>query len=283
MADVNPSNTTAINGSATTPWPLIGPQDPPPWSVYNDAGKAPFLLVCDHASRAMPAAMQRLGLAPWVFDRHVASDIGAADLTCALADHFDAPAVLAGYSRLLIDLNRQLHHPGAIPRVSDGIAIPGNLEVDDAQRQERIQSFFLPYHEAIEARLQRFLDAGQVPALLSIHTCTPVFDRVVRKWHLGVMWDLDARIARPMLDRLQAMDGVCAGDNEPYSGRHVNDYTIDHHAERLGLPCVGVEVRQDLVAHPEGVRHWAGVLAAALEGPLADPGLYCRRAMPKAT
>lgn len=246
--------------------------------MYNSAGKAPFLLVCDHASRAIPAGMEQLGLATWVLERHVACDIGAADLTCALADHFDAPAVLGGYSRLIIDLNRQLHHPAVIPSVSDGIAIPGNLEISAVERQLRIQSFFAPYHQAIEARLAEFLAAGRVPALLSIHTCTPVFDRVVRKWHVGVMWDRDPRIARPLLERLQAMEGVCVGDNEPYSGRHPNDYTVDHHGEDMGLPCVGVEVRQDLVDHAEGVRNWAGVLAAALQGLLADPALYQLRA-----
>lgn len=256
------------------PAPMIGRDDPPPFSFYNDQGGAPFLLVCDHASREIPAAMEQLGLAPWVMNRHVVCDIGAADLTRALADRFDAPAILGGYSRLVIDLNRQLHHPSVIPSVSDGIAIPGNLEVSEAERNARIATFFAPYHEAIEARLQRFRDAGQVPALLSIHTCTPVFDRVVRKWHVGVMWDVDPRIPVPLLERLQAMEGIYAGDNEPYSGRHPNDYTIDQHAERNGLPCVGIEVRQDLVDHPEGVQRWAGVLAEAFGPVLADPTLY---------
>jgi predicted N-formylglutamate amidohydrolase len=218
--------------------------------------------------------MDRLGLAPWVMDRHIACDIGAAELTRALADRFDAPAILGGYSRLVIDLNRQLKHPSVIPSVSDGIAIPGNLEIGETERRARIEAFFEPYHQAIEARLQQFRDAGQVPALLSIHTCTPVFDRVVRKWHIGVMWDCDPRIPLPLLERLNQMDGVCAGDNEPYSGRHPNDYTIDQHAERSGLPCVGIEVRQDLVDHPEGVSRWAGILAEAFAPLLADASLY---------
>jgi len=258
----------------SSPGPLIGPGDPPPFTHYNEGGSAPFLLVCDHASREIPGGMDRLGLAGWVMDRHVACDIGAADLTRALADRFDAPAILGGYSRLVIDLNRQLQHPSAIPSVSDGIAIPGNLEISPTERQARIEAFFDPYHGAVEARLKRFLDAGQVPALLSIHTCTPVFDRLVRKWHVGVMWDVDPRIAVPLLERLAAMDGICAGDNEPYSGRHPNDYTVDQHAERIGLPCVGIEVRQDLVDHPEGVARWADVLAEAFSPLLADPGLY---------
>jgi predicted N-formylglutamate amidohydrolase len=258
-------------------WPLIGPGDPPPFTVYNGSGSAPFLLVCDHASRRFPAAMRQLGLADWVLERHVAWDIGSDELTRCLADRFDAPAVLAGYSRLIVDLNRQLHHPSAFIKVSDGIAIPGNLELSELEREQRIESFFRPYHDAISEQLDRLQDSGRVPALLSIHTCTPVFNRLVRRMHIGVMWDRDPRIARPLIERLGGREDVCVGDNEPYSGKHPNDFTIDYHAERKGFPCVGVEVRQDLVDTEAGAHQWAGVLADALEDILADPQLYRTR------
>ncbi len=253
---------------------MIGTGDPPPYTIYNDTGAAPFLLVCDHASRAFPHAMNQLGVADWVLEKHVAWDIGSADVTRCLAERFDAPAILAGYSRLIVDLNRQLSHPSAFISVSDGIAIPGNLDLGEEEREQRIRSFFSPYHDAIRARLKSFREAGHVPALVSVHTCTPVFDRVVRRMHIGVMWDKDPRIARPLMERLNAMDGISVGDNEPYSGKHPNDFTVDYHAERDGLPCVGVEIRQDLVATPDGARHWANVLADALEDVLGDSDLY---------
>lgn len=261
--------------SADSPhWPLIGPGDPPPFTIHNPVGKAPFLLVCDHASRAFPRALGQLGVADWVLERHVAWDIGSADLCRALSDRFDAPAVMAGYSRLVVDLNRQLHDPSAFIAVSDGIAIPGNLELSEDDRRARVESFFAPYHGAVAQRLDAFRSRGHVPALVSIHTCTPVFNRVVRQWHIGVMWDRDPRIAQPLIEHLNAVEGVCVGDNEPYSGRHPNDYTVDVHAEQPGLPCVGVEVRQDLVDHPGGVERWAGILGDALDAVLSDPGLY---------
>ena len=262
--------------AASEPWPLIGPEDPPPFQVVNGEGSAPFLLVCDHASRAIPHHMKQLGVADWVLERHVACDIGARALTLALSERFDAPAVLAGYSRLVVDLNRQLHDASAFIKVSDGIAIPGNIEMDERERAERIQSFFDPYHTAVDEALARFTRRGHVPALLSIHTCTPVYNRVVRRWHVGVMWDKDPRIARPLLDRLAGFPDVCVGDNEPYSGAHPNDFTVDHHAESNGFPCVGVEVRQDLVDTPEGATHWAGILGDAFDPVMANEALYSR-------
>jgi predicted N-formylglutamate amidohydrolase len=257
-------------------WPLIGPGDPPPYMTYNDHGRAPVLLVADHASPFFPAAMNQLGLADWVLERHVAWDIGSDRLTRFLADALDAQAVLAGFSRLIVDPNRQLDDPTAFAQVSDGIAIPGNLDLDERQKALRVQSFFRPYHETISARIDGFEARGVVPAFISVHTCTPVFDRVVRPWHIGVMWDKDPRIARPFMAALERTPDVCIGDNEPYSGRHPHDFTIDYHAEPAGLPHVGIEVRQDLVADEEGARKWAGVLAAALADILADERLYRR-------
>ena len=259
-----------------TKHPLIGPGDAPPYFRHNEAGRACLLIVADHAGRYFPAAMNRLGLAEWVVDRHVAWDIGSDELARCLADRLDAPAILAGFSRLLIDPNRQLHDATSVIEVSDGIAIPGNQGLSEADKARRVQSFFQPYHDAIAARLDAFEAEGKVPAMLSVHTCTPVFSEVVRPWHIGIMWDRDPRIAVPMMESLRRTDGVCIGDNEPYSGRHPHDFTIDFHAERRGLPHVGIEVRQDLVSDTEGARHWAGVLGDALKGVLDDPQLYRR-------
>jgi predicted N-formylglutamate amidohydrolase len=257
-------------------YPLIGPGDPPPYMTYNDHGQARVLLVADHASPYFPAALNQLGLADWVLERHVAWDIGSDKLTRFLADALDAQAVLAGFSRLIVDPNRRLDDPTAFVEICDGIAIPGNLNLDATHKELRVRSFFQPYHGAIAERLGRFEARGQVPAMISVHTCTPVFDRVVRPWHIGVMWDRDPRLALPLMESLRRMPDICIGDNEPYSGRHPHDFTVDHHAEAAGLPHVGIEVRQDLVRDESGARQWAEILAGALTGVLADEDLYRR-------
>jgi len=258
------------------PYPLIGAGDAPPYLTYNSSGSARVLLVADHASPFFPAAMNQLGLEDWVLDRHVTWDIGSDQLTEYLADLLDAPAILAGFSRLIIDPNRKLDDPTAFVEISDGISIPGNFALSAEQKSLRVQSFFEPYHGAIARRLDEFQAGGTVPVLISVHTCTPVFAQFVRPWHIGVMWDKDSRIALPLMENLRKVEDVCFGDNEPYSGRHSHDFTIDHHAESAGLAHVGIEVRQDLVRDSDGARKWAGVLAAALQDILADEALYCR-------
>ncbi len=256
--------------------PLIAAHEPDPVSILNPDGSASVLLVGDHVSRLIPRSLDMLGLDEAVLDRHVASDIGTHKLITHLSQHLDAPAVLAGYSRLVVDLNRSLEDPTLIPEVSDAIAVPGNRGLTREQRALRIHCFYRPYRATIDGMLQRFRARGIVPAFISIHSFTPqLADRQHRPWQIGLMWDKDPRIPEPLLARLRAHpQHIVVGDNEPYSGRHAADYTIDHHAEAAGLPHVSIETRQDLVDSEAGAEQWATILHEGLRDILADPGLY---------
>ena len=265
----------AVRGAAGRNAPLIGPGEPPPFRVLNPQGRARLLVVCDHASRRIPSSLNNLGLDELALGRHIASDIGAGDVAEALSARLDAPAVLAGYSRLVIDCNRGLSDPTSILAVSDGEFIPGNQGLGEAERDERVRQFFHPYHDAIRRRLQGFERRGIVPAFIAVHSFTPIFRKVRRPWQIGILWDADPRIPVPLIDDLRAQ-GFTVGDNEPYSGKAPADHTVDHHAEGGGLPHVSIEIRQDLVDHPEGVERWARILGDTLERILADEGLYRR-------
>ena len=254
---------------------LIAADEPPAVGLLNAQGQAKVLLVGDHVSNLIPKSLQQLGLEDWVLQEHVAYDIGSRKLLTHLVDHLDAPAVIAGYSRLVVDLNRSLEDPSVIPEVSDNIPIPGNQTLSLVDRQRRIHSFFTPYRVAIDHALRGFHARGIVPALIAIHSFTPQIAGTHRPWHIGLLWDKDPRIPVPLLHRLRAHpQAINVGDNEPYSGKHPADYTIDHHAEAAGLPHVSIEVRQDLVNTEAGAEKWATILAEALTEILADPDLY---------
>lgn len=257
--------------------PLFAPDEPPAATLHDEADPAwPVLLVCDHASRRIPAALAGLGLPEELLAGHIAWDIGAAALALALGERLRLPVLLNNWSRLVIDCNRALDDPTLIAEESGGIPVPGNQDLPAADRAARIAQIHAPYHAAVAARLARF--GCEAPAIIAIHSFTPQLGAESRPWHLGVLWDKDPRISAPLLAALQAMPALVVGDNEPYSGRHPADYTMDHHGEAGGLPHVSIELRQDLLQHPEGVSLWSRLLADALTPILNDPALYLRRA-----
>jgi predicted N-formylglutamate amidohydrolase len=252
---------------------LIGPHDPPPVEVLNREGKARLLLVCDHASRAIPKAMIDLRLDRAHFDRHIAYDSGAADVTRLLSKRLDATAVLAGYSRLLVDCNRPPGDPTMMPEQSDGVPIPANIGLRPDDVTARMDAFYWPYHRAIAAEIVRLRHTGTPPAIFAVHSFTPSLGGVERYWDVGVLWDRDPRLAQPLLAALGTIPGLTVGDNQPYSGRDVA-YTIDVHGAAAGHAYCAVEIRQDLIGTAEGTARWADILTRALEPILADDGIY---------
>jgi predicted N-formylglutamate amidohydrolase len=244
---------------------MIEPGDPPPYTIINEQGRSQVLLVGDHASRVIPRALDNLGLDEALLEQHIAYDIGTRKLVHHLSQHLDAPAVLAGYSRLVVDLNRSLEDASVMPEVSDDTPIPGNQNMSVEHRNQRIHSFYTPYRKAIDMMLHGFRE----------HSFTPQMAGFSRPWHAGILWDKDPRIPLPLMANLRAHpDGFNIGDNEPYSGKHPADYTIDHHAEASGIPHVSIEIRQDLVNTEAGAERWASILDDALRDILANPELY---------
>lgn len=248
--------------------------DLPPVERVSPEGKAPVLVTCDHASRRVPRSLHNLGLDAKSLELHIGWDIGAAEVSRHLARKLDAPAILAGYSRLVIDCNRDLDDPTSMPSVSDGVPVPGNKDLTAAAKAQRVEALFKPYHGAIEAALERFSARAVHPAVLSIHSFTPVMNGFERPWHIGILWDKDPRMAVPMLAALRREAGLVVGDNEPYSAREPAGYTVRTHAEKRGLPHLNVEIRQDLIATEAGTEEWADRLVRVLTPILEDPALY---------
>ena len=249
---------------------LLGADDPAPYVVLQEHGAAAALVLCDHASRAIPKSLNRLGLPELATWQHVAWDIGAGELARGLAGMLDAPAVLAGYSRLVVDCNRRPDDPDAFRRVSDGREIPGNAGLDSEARRVRLAACFDPYHECIAALLAGLRRRQTTPLLVSVHTFTPVMNGRQRPWHVGVLWDRDETSARRLLGGLRKHADLVVGDNEPYSGKHPAGFTIDHHAERAGLPHVCIEVRQDQFESAAGTERWVRILGSVLAAMIAE-------------
>lgn len=243
--------------------------------------EAGVLFICDHAANALPMAYGTLGLAKEQLALHIAYDIGAASVARRLAALFGAPAVLSRFSRLLIDPNRGADDPTLVMRLSGGDIIPGNARICTDEIEYRRAHFWQPYRTAIATAIDAMLSQGPPPAIVSIHTFTPVWKARPRPWEVGILWDSDPRFALPLIEAL-AEEGFCVGNNEPYDGALRGD-TLDEEVTRLGLAGLLIEIRQDLVATMADASAFAERLAPILRPILARPELHRKAFFPSRT
>jgi len=227
------------------------------FELINLEGQFPLVLTCEHASYALPQEYQNLGLSPAEVQQHIGWDIGARSVVAYLAQTLDAPAICSRYSRLLIDCNRDLNDHDIIVKESDRTVIVGNCDVSPEERQNRIDTFYRPYHEAIDNLLaQRKNDQ---PVLLSIHSFTPVLGKKERRFDMGVLFDRYEDLAQEVGGRL-GHDGHRVLYNEPYSGYDGLIFSARTHGERNDLVYLELEINNNLIATAEGARRMATVI-----------------------
>ena len=253
---------------------LLSPDEPPAVEIVNADGSSSAVLLCDHASNRVPERLGNLGLEPVQLADHIGWDPGAADVARRLSARLNAPLVLSGYSRLVIDCNRPLCCAESIPEQSAGVPVPGNRGLSPKQRESRINALFRPYHSAID----RLLDsrARRPSLLLSIHSFTPVLNGHSRPWQIGVSHWRHGEFAALMLGALARRGDVIVGNNEPYPIEDEFDYTIPMHGEGRGLPSAMIEIRQDGIQAAGDAAAWAERLADAYRLIEAEALRLCR-------
>ncbi len=241
--------------------------------IEGDRSKG-LLLLADHARRDLPEEYGDLGLPASEFDRHIAYDIGVEAVTRILAAKLQVPALLGGFSRLLVDPNRGEDDPTLIRQLYDGTVVPSNYPMPAQERERRLDRFYRPYHDAVAALTASVAkESGVAPFLFSVHSFTPIMQGRPRPWHAGVLWDLDDRAAKPLIEMLAADPLLTIGDNEPYDGALRGD-TMYRHAIVNGFAHALLEIRQDLIADDIGAEAWSERLAPIIEAINRQPDIH---------
>jgi predicted N-formylglutamate amidohydrolase len=240
------------------------------------AGPAGVVLVCEHASNALGDAGLGgdLGLDAAARRDHVAWDIGALGLARGLGERLAGVAgaavlVHAPLSRLVYDLNRAPDHPQAMPARSEVHDIPGNRTLSMAERIARVDRVYAPFHAGLSAEIARQIAQGRRPALIAVHSFTPVFHGQRRTVEFGVIHDDDTTLSMAVIDAARGC-GLETRLNEPYSAAGDVTHTIRLHAVPNRLANTMLEIRNDLIADAAAqaamAERLAPVLARALTG-----------------
>ncbi|MDP5216530.1 N-formylglutamate amidohydrolase [Ruegeria sp. 2205SS24-7] len=246
--------------------PLLSASEGPAARVLNARGVGAAVLVCEHASRFIPASLEGLGLEDEAAGSHAAWDVGAMELAVELMGALDAPLVHSRVSRLVYDCNRPPEATGAVLARSERFEIPGNQGLSAAHHAQRVRDVYAPFRDLLADAVAGRNDP---PLMITIHSFTPVYNGIHRDIDLGILHDTDNRAARALLGKVSPC-GLRVALNQPYSARDGVTHTLREHGVRNGLHNVMLEVRNDLIDTPTGVNRIAGLLSPMLAELVAD-------------
>ncbi|APC14733.1 N-formylglutamate amidohydrolase [Pseudomonas frederiksbergensis] len=235
----------------------------PAYSLSREASEHPLILVCEHASRYIPPALNDLGLSREAAHAHIAWDIGALALAESLSKALGATLLAANYSRLLIDLNRPLQAPDSIPAKSEIYQVPGNQDLDEATREYRRQCLFEPFHTRLGELIDTRVAEGRRVRLVGIHSFTPIYFGQPRALETGVLYGQAEDYAKRLIDGL-ARHSLRVAGNQPYKINPAADMTVPVHGDARGIDSVLIEVRNDLLRNRLAVQTWSDYLAPLL-------------------
>ena len=237
-------------------------------NTLNENIQSNFLIICDHASNKIPSKYKNLGLSSDVLATHIAYDIGVKEVATHIAEKLKCPLVMSNFSRLLIDANRGIDDPTLIMKVSDGKIIEGNKNIsflnDCKEKKKRITNYYNAYHNKISEIIDRSLKKNITPAIISIHSFTPIFGGKKRSTELGILWDSDNRLPDIFFSYLNKnYKDISIGNNKPYSGRMKND-TLYRHGTKKGLSNILIEIRQDLIINSKAQKKFSNLISQPL-------------------
>jgi predicted N-formylglutamate amidohydrolase len=215
--------------------------------VTNPSGASDFLIVCEHASKVIPAGFGNLGLKDAALNSHIAWDPGALAVAEAMSALLDAPLVAQRVSRLLYDCNRPPESDSAVPAVSEVTRVPGNTGLSAADRQARAARFYAPFRDTLAGCIDRRMKSGRAPAIITVHSFTPIFKGVRRETGLGILHDTDARLADALLETTKGGMDLAVHRNRPYGPEDGVTHTLAEHGVARGLLNVMLEIRNDLI------------------------------------
>lgn len=236
------------------------------YNVVNTDSQKPLILTCEHASALIPDSYQNLGLDADCLNTHIARDKGCRELTLSLAEQLGVTAFIGGYSRLLIDLNRQENEKELIVQSSDGIDIPANKNLSDEEKEKRLKSYYYPYHRAIDDKIETLIKQGIKPRIFSVHAFTPQLrGGSYRPWNAGILFNKENPYAANVYAKIKDIAGLNIETNVPYDLRLYKTGSSFVHGEEKGLDNCLIEIRDDEFDNLDaGVKKWTSILAEVI-------------------
>lgn len=197
-----------------------------------------LLITCEHGGADIPAAYAPL-FDGWrdALTSHRGHDFGALATARGLARAVHAPLLFSTTSRMLVDLNRSLGHPGLFSEATKGLP--------RRDKDAILDTYYHPHREAVAALVAEGIAADRTVLHIASHSFTPRLGGVTRHCDVGFLYDpgrsAEKDFCRAWLRELACLDGdLILRRNYPYKG--VSDGLVTALRRRFGERYLGVEL-----------------------------------------
>jgi predicted N-formylglutamate amidohydrolase len=140
-----------------------------------------IVLTCEHGGNEVPEHLQHLfSSKKQILHTHKGLDLGALDLYNQLKPLADF-SISSTTSRLLIELNRSLHHKNLFSEFSKTLST--------SEKKELINSYYLVYRNKVEDSIRNYIKEGYEVLHISVHCFTPILNFIERNCDIGLLYD----------------------------------------------------------------------------------------------
>lgn len=241
--------------------------------VLNPESNFPILMTIEHACPNVPDDIN-LGVEPDEGTLPYFYDVGIPEVARHLANDLGATTIFGRFTRLVIDLNRNIDRDDLIAENEYwGIPIPGNTGLTQADKDYRFNKYYLDYHKTIAAHVERLKSIHNPPIFFSLHSY-PRHERTVAEpypWDFACLYNKDNRMAKIFMDHIsENYPNVVIGDNEPYSLKEYQTGSAIMHGENNDLPYLLIEISIDKMQTEKDIAFWSKLIKKCLTKSISD-------------
>lgn len=175
-----------------------------------------YLISCEHGGNRVPAVYAPLfGRSRALLSSHRGYDAGALAMAREMSAALQAPLFAATTTRLLVDLNRSIGHPGLYSEIT--------RDLSATERREILERWYRPHRLAIETEVAQLAAQGRRVAHIASHSFVPVLEGETRNADIGLLYDPARSDEAEFCARwrellLRGEPGLCVRRNYPYRG-----------------------------------------------------------------
>ena len=140
-----------------------------------------LIITCEHGGNTIPKNFKKhFKGAELVLNSHRGYDLGALDIFKTL-EPLANESLYSETSRLLIELNRSLHHPNLFSEFTK--------HIPKTEKQDLINSHYLVYRNKVKNTIENWIKKEEIVLHISVHSFTPILNNVERNCDIGLLYD----------------------------------------------------------------------------------------------